>query len=134
YMNRAISKVAVVGRGAMGSSIAAHSAGVGVETALLDIIPPELSEQDKPSGVTIDNPKWRNRIVNGALAATLNANPSAIYTKELAKNITTGNIDDDLHKIQYCDWVIEAVIERLDIKQQIFEKIEQYRKPGTLIT
>lgn len=133
-MNRAIRKVAVIGSGVMGSRIAAHFAGIGVQALLLDIVPLELTEQEQAKGITTDNPQWRNKIVNEALAATLKANPSAVYTKDVAKNITTGNIDDDLHKIKDCDWVIEAVIERLDIKQQIFEKIEQHRKPGTLIT
>lgn len=133
-MNRAIRKVAVIGSGVMGSRIAAHFAGIGVQALLLDIIPRELTEQEQAKGITVDNPQWRNKIVNEALAATLKANPSAVYTKDVAKNITTGNIDDDLHKIKDCDWVIEAVTERLDIKQLTFEKIEQHRKPGTLIT
>jgi 3-hydroxyacyl-CoA dehydrogenase len=133
-MNRPIRKVAVVGSGVMGSRIAAHFAGIGVQVLLLDIIPRELTEQDKAKGITIDNPGWRNRIVNDALQATLKASPSAVYTKDVAKRISIGNIEDDLHKISDCDWVIEAVIERLDIKQQVFEKIEQHRRPGTLIT
>ncbi|MCB9047512.1 MAG: 3-hydroxyacyl-CoA dehydrogenase/enoyl-CoA hydratase family protein [Chitinophagales bacterium] len=133
-MNRAIRKVAVIGSGVMGSRIAAHFAGIGVEVLLLDIVPRELSEQDKAKGITTDNPAWRNSIVNSALQATLKANPSAVYTKDVAKNITTGNIEDDLHKIKDCDWIMEAVIERLDIKQNVFAKIEEHRKPGTLIT
>lgn len=133
-MNRPIRKVAVVGSGVMGSRIAAHFAGIGVQVLLLDIIPRELTEQDKAKGITIDNPGWRNRIVNDALQATLKASPSAVYTKDVARRISIGNIEDDLHKIADCDWVIEAVIERLDIKQQVFEKIEQLRRPGSLIT
>ncbi len=133
-MNRAIRKVAVIGSGVMGSRIAAHFAGIGVQALLLDIIPRELTEQDKAKGWTSNSPQWRNSIVSAALAATLKSNPSAVYTKDVAKNIVTGNIDDDLHRIQDCDWVLEAVIERLDIKQQIFEKIEQHRRPGSLIT
>lgn len=132
--NRAIRKVAVIGSGVMGSRIAAHFAGIGVEVLLLDIIPRELTEEDKAKGVTIDNPGWRNRVVDTAWEATMKAKPSALYTKEVAKRIITGNIEDDLHKISECDWVMEAVIERLDIKQQVFEKIEQHRKEGTLIT
>lgn len=133
-MNRAIRKVAVIGSGVMGSRIAAHFAGIGVQVILLDIVPRELSDAEKAKGVTEDVPAWRNKIVNEALAATAKANPSAFYTKEAIKNITTGNITDDLHKISECDWVIEAVVERLDIKQQLFEQVEQHRKPGTLIT
>ncbi|HEY9176702.1 MAG TPA: 3-hydroxyacyl-CoA dehydrogenase/enoyl-CoA hydratase family protein [Flavipsychrobacter sp.] len=133
-MNRPIRKVAIVGSGVMGSRIAAHFAGIGVQVLLLDIIPSELTEEDKARGITIDNPGWRNRIVNDALQATLKASPSAVYTKDVAQRISIGNIEDDLYKIADCDWVIEAVIERLDIKQQVFEKIEQHRSPGTLIT
>lgn len=133
-MNRAIRKVAVIGSGVMGSRIAAHFAGIGVQVLLLDIIPRELTEQDKAKGLTEAHPGWRNRIVNDAWAATLKANPSAVYTKDVANNVTTGNTTDDLHKIKDCDWIMEAVIERLDIKQQLFEQVEQHRKPGTLIT
>ncbi len=132
--NRAIRKVAVIGSGVMGSRIAAHFAGIGVQALLLDVIPRELTEADKAKGITESTPAWRNRIVNDALQATLKASPSAVYTKDVAGRITTGNIEDDLHKIADCDWVIEAVVERLDIKQEVFEKIEQYRKPGTLIS
>lgn len=133
-MNRAIRKVAVVGSGVMGSRIACHFAGIGVQVLLLDIVPKELNEAEKAKGLTPESKQFRNRIVNDALQATLKGKPSAVYTKDIIKNISTGNIDDDLPKIADCDWVIEAVIERLDIKQQIFTKIEQYRKPGTLIT
>lgn len=133
-MNRAIRKVAVIGSGVMGSRIAAHFAGIGVQVLLLDIIPRELTDQDKAKGLTEAHPGWRNRIVNDAWATTLKANPSAVYTKDVAKNVTTGNTTDDLHKIKDCDWIMEAVIERLDIKQQLFEQIEQHRKHGTLIT
>ncbi|MCB0700381.1 MAG: 3-hydroxyacyl-CoA dehydrogenase [Chitinophagales bacterium] len=133
-MNRAIRKVAVVGSGVMGSRIAAHFAGIGVEVLLLDIIPRELTEAEKAKGITEETPAWRNKIVNDALNAMLKSKPSAVYHSGVAKLITTGNIEDDLHEISECDWVLEAVIERLDIKQQVFEKIEQHRKPGTLIT
>src|SRR5690606_35415432 len=114
-MNRAIRKVAVIGSGVMGSRIAAHFAGIGVQALLLDIVPRELTEQDKAKGWTNDSPQWLNSIVNAALAATLKSSPSALYTKDVAKNIVTGNFDDDLHRIKDCDWVLEAVVERLDI-------------------
>ncbi|HEY1030430.1 MAG TPA: 3-hydroxyacyl-CoA dehydrogenase/enoyl-CoA hydratase family protein [Flavipsychrobacter sp.] len=133
-MNRAIRKVAVVGSGVMGSRIACHFAGIGVKVLLLDIVPRELTEAEKAKGLTSDSKQVRNRIVSEALQATLKAKPSAVYTKEVANNVSIGNIDDDLPKIADCDWVLEAVIERLDIKQQLFEKIEKHRKPGTLIT
>lgn len=133
-MNRAIRKVAVVGSGVMGSRIACHFAGIGIKVLLLDIVPRELTEAEKAKGLTADSKQVRNRIVSEALQATLKAKPSAVYTKEVANNVSIGNIDDDLPKIADCDWVLEAVIEKLDIKQQLFEKIEKHRKPGTLIT
>src|ERR1051326_6579924 len=123
-MNRTIKKVAVLGSGVMGSRIACHFANIGVEVLLLDIVPKDAAA-DKKS---------RNKIVNDALAFALKSNPSPIYKKSFASRITTGNFDDDLQKISTCDWIIEVVIERLDIKKQVFEKVEKFRKPGTLIT
>ena len=125
---RHIRKAAVLGSGVMGSRIACHFANIGLEVILLDIVPFDLKEEDK------DNRAKRNSIVNGALQSTLKSNPSPIYDKNFASRITTGNFDDDMHLIADCDWVIEVVVERLDIKKQVFEKVEKYRKPGTLIT
>src|SRR5690606_30134815 len=133
-MNRAIRKVAIVGSGVMGSRIAAHFAGIGVQVLLLDIVPKEPNDAEKAKGLTTDDKQVRNRIVNDALKATLKSKPSAVYTQCTANLIKTGNIEDDLHMIADCDWVMEVVIERLDIKQQVFEQIEKHRKPGTLIT
>ncbi len=133
-MNRPIRKVAVVGSGVMGSRIACHFAGIGMQVLLLDIVPPALTPAEQAKGLTPDSKQVRNRIVNDALQATLKAKPSATFTKSVAALIQTGNITDDLHKIADCDWVMEVVMERLDIKQQVFEEIEKYRKPGTLIT
>src|ERR1700761_901216 len=122
---RVIKKVAVLGSGVMGSRIACHFANIGLQVLLLDIVPKDAPVGDK---------KARNKIVDDALAFALKSNPSPIYLKSFAKRITTGNFDDDMSKIADCDWVIEVVVERLDIKQQVFEKVEKYRKPGTLIT
>ncbi|MFI5196114.1 MAG: 3-hydroxyacyl-CoA dehydrogenase/enoyl-CoA hydratase family protein [Chitinophagales bacterium] len=133
-MRRTIRKVAVIGSGVMGSRIACHFAGIGVQVLLLDIVPPALNEAEKAKGLTLNDKQVRNRIVNDAMQATLKSKPSAVYTKAVANNIKTGNIDDDLPKIADCDWIIEVVIERLDIKQKIFDQVEKYRKPGTLIT
>jgi len=133
-MNRAIRKVAVIGSGVMGSRIAAHFAGIGVQVLLLDIAPKEPDEAEKAKGLTAASPQVRNRIVNNALQATLKSRPAAFYTKDAVKRIATGNIEDDLPRIADCDWVIEVVVENLGIKQQLFERIEQHRKPGTLIT
>lgn len=133
-MNRHIRKVAVVGSGVMGSRIACHFAGIGVKVLLLDIVPRELTTAEIAAGLTPESKQVRNRIVNEALATTLKGKPSALYTKDVAKNIQIGNIEDDLQGISNCDWIIEAVIERLDIKHKVFEQIEKYRKPGTIIS
>jgi 3-hydroxyacyl-CoA dehydrogenase len=121
---RVIKKVAVLGSGVMGSRIACHFANIGVQVLLLDIVP-----KDAPA-----DQKSRNKIVNDALDFALKSSPSPIYLKSFAKRITTGNFDDDMPKIAGCDWVIEVVVERLDIKQKVFENVEKFRKPGTLIT
>jgi 3-hydroxyacyl-CoA dehydrogenase len=125
-MNRKINKVAVLGSGVMGSRIACHFVNIGVEVLLLDIVPKEAADSN--------DSKARNSIVNEALKFALKANPSPIYSKSYAKRISTGNFDDDLSKIKDCDWIVEVVIERLDIKQQVFANVEKYRTPGTLIT
>ncbi|MDG1332177.1 MAG: 3-hydroxyacyl-CoA dehydrogenase/enoyl-CoA hydratase family protein [Crocinitomicaceae bacterium] len=133
-MNRHIRKVAVLGSGVMGSRIACHFANIGCEVVMLDIVPRELNEVEQKKGVSQDSPAFRNRIVNDALKFALKSNPSPIYRKSFASRIITGNFDDDMSKISDCDWIIEVVIERLDIKQQVFENVEKFRKPGTLIT
>ncbi|HTI11570.1 MAG TPA: 3-hydroxyacyl-CoA dehydrogenase NAD-binding domain-containing protein [Puia sp.] len=133
-MNRIIKKVAVLGSGVMGSRIAAHFAGIGIPTLLLDIAPQELNDGEKAKKLTLDHPAVKNRIVNDALAAAIKSNPSPVYTKDAIKRITTGNFTDNMKDIGGCDWIIEVVVERLDIKQQVFAEVEKYRKPGTLIT
>jgi len=125
-MKRVIKKVAVLGSGVMGSRIAAHFAGIGLQVLLLDIIPKDVAADAKPAE--------RNKIVNDALAAAIKSNPSPLYHKDVIKKIRTGNFTDNMKDIAECDWVIEVVVERLDIKQLIFSKIEKYRRPGTLIT
>jgi 3-hydroxyacyl-CoA dehydrogenase len=123
---RTIKKVAILGSGVMGSRIACHFAGIGLQVLLLDIVPKEAAESTKPAE--------RNKLVNDALTAAIKSNPSPVYNKNVVKKISTGNFDDDMKKIADCDWVIEVVVERLDIKQKVFEQVEKYRKPGTLIT
>jgi 3-hydroxyacyl-CoA dehydrogenase len=125
-MKRTIRKVAVLGSGVMGSRIACHFAGIGVQVILLDIVPNNLAADAKPAE--------RNKIVNDALTAAIKSNPSPVYHKDVIKKITTGNFDDNMKDIAGCDWIIEVVVERLDIKKQVYEKVEQFRKPGTLIT
>jgi 3-hydroxyacyl-CoA dehydrogenase len=133
-MKRIIKKVAVIGSGIMGSGIACHFANIGVEVLLLDIVPRDLTEAEKKKGLTLQDKIVRNRIVNDQLVAAIKSKPAPLYHASFAGRITTGNLEDDLSKIKEVDWIIEVVVERLDIKQQVFEKIEKYRKPGTLIT
>ncbi|MCZ4245250.1 3-hydroxyacyl-CoA dehydrogenase/enoyl-CoA hydratase family protein [Pedobacter punctiformis] len=133
-MKRSINKVAVLGSGIMGSRIACHFANIGVEVLLLDIAPKELSPEEQAKGLTLDNPAVKNRIVNTALQTAVKTNPSPVYSKKALNKIKTGNFDDDMSKIAGFDWVIEVVVENLDIKKKVFEQVEQFRKPGTLIT
>ena len=125
-LTRIIKKVAVLGSGVMGSRIAAHFAGIGLPVLLLDVIPKDLS----PDAKTAE----RNKIVNDALSAAIRSNPSPVYHKDVIKKITTGNFTDNMKEIAGADWIIEVVVEKLDIKQAIFTEVEKYRRPGSLIT
>ena len=125
-MNRSIKKIAVLGSGVMGSRIACHFAGIGVQVLLLDIQPKDLPTEAPKA--------QKNKIVNDALTAAIKSNPSPVFTKNVVSKITTGNFVDDMKEVATCDWIIEVVIERLDIKHQVYEQVEKFRKPGTLIT
>src|SRR5216683_1820765 len=116
-----ISKVAVLGAGVMGAAIAAHLANVGIPSLLLDIVPPDAG-------------KDRDKIARTGLEKALKARPAAFYSQRFAKLVTTGNIEDDLPALTDVDWIIEAVVERLDIKQQLYTKLEQVMTPGAIIT
>ncbi|MBD0849192.1 3-hydroxyacyl-CoA dehydrogenase/enoyl-CoA hydratase family protein [Maribacter arenosus] len=133
-MNKHIKKVAVIGSGIMGSGIACHFANIGVEVLLLDIVPRELDEKERAMGLTLEDKVVRNRLVNNSLAAALKSKPSPIYHQKFSQRITTGNLEDDISKVAKVDWIIEVVVERLDIKKKVFENLEKYRTPGTLIT
>mgnify|MGYP006268422875 FL=1 len=127
-MSRRITKVAVLGSGVMGSGIACHFANIGLQVLMLDIVPRDLSADEK------DQPAARNRIAREALKSAIKSKPAPLYDKSFASRITTGNFEDDFEKIAECDWVIEVVVERLDIKQQVFEQVDKHRKPGSLVT
>jgi 3-hydroxyacyl-CoA dehydrogenase len=127
-MRKRISKVAVLGSGVMGSGIACHLANIGLEVLMLDIVPFDLSEAEKA------DKRARNRIVDGSLTKAIKSKPAPLYDTAFASRITTGNFDDDMEKISACDWIIEVVIERLDIKKQVFEKVDKLRKEGSLVT
>jgi len=133
-MARRIKKVAIVGSGIMGSGIACHFANIGVEVLLLDIVPREVNDKEKAKGLTLEDKVVRNRLVNDALTASLKSKPSPIYNQKFANRITTGNLEDDIAKVADVEWIMEVVVERLDIKQSVFEKLEKYRTPGTIIS
>jgi len=133
-MTRRIKKVAIIGSGIMGSGIACHFANIGVEVLLLDIVPRELNDKEKAKGLTLEDKVVRNRLVNDALTASLKSKPSPIYNQKFATRITTGNLEDDIAKVADVDWIMEVVVERLDIKKIVFEKLEKYRKPGTIVS
>jgi len=133
-MTRKIRKVAVLGAGVMGAQIACHFANVGVEVLLLDMPPKELNEHENNAGLSLSHPKVRNRIVNELYNKTIKLRPAPLYLKTFSDRINTGNFEDDLHKISDCDWIIEVIVENLKIKQEFYSKIEEYRKPGSLIT
>src|SRR6185295_11514221 len=118
----------------MGSRIACHFANIGVQVLLLDIAPKELSDEEKKKNLTLDHPAVKNRIVNSSLQSTLKSNPSAIYDQKFARLISTGNFTDNMKDIAGCDWIMEVVVENLKVKQSVFEQVEKFRKPGTLIT
>ena len=127
-MKYRLKKVAVLGSGVMGSGIACHLANIGLEVLMLDIIPRDL-EGDK-----LKDPTLRNSIVNSALQNSIRSKPAPLYHKSFASRISTGNFEDDFEKISDADWIIEVVVERLDIKQQIFEKVDNNRKNNSLVT
>jgi len=133
-MNKKINKVAVLGSGIMGSRIACHFANIGVEVLLLDIAPKELAPDEEAKGLSLDNPAVKNRIVNAALQNAIKTNPSPIYSKKAVNKISTGNFEDDMPKIAGYDWIIEVVVENLDVKKKVFEQVEAFRKAGTLVT
>ena len=133
-MNRVIKKCAVIGAGVMGATIAAQLANVGIETTLLDIVLPELTDNDKKKGLAKDSKEFRNKLAQNGLENTLKSRPASFYIPEYAKLITIGNLEDDRGLLGDVDWIIEVVVERLDIKKSVFEILETVVKPGTIIS
>ncbi|MEY4382488.1 MAG: 3-hydroxyacyl-CoA dehydrogenase [Bacteroidota bacterium] len=133
-MNRSIKKVAILGSGIMGSRIACHFANIGTQVLLLDIAPKELLPDEEAKGLSLAHPQVKNRIVNQSFQQTLKAKPASLYIDGFAKQITFGNFEDNLKDLQSVDWIIEVVVENLEIKRSLYDKIEQFRKPGTLIS
>ena len=131
---RSINKIAIIGSGIMGSGIACHFANIGVKVLLMDIIPNELNDKEKSLGLSLEDKAVRNRIVNNSLKNAFKSKPSPIYSQKFSNRISTGNIEDDLHKIKDVDWIMEVVVVKLDIKKKVFDKIEKYRSKGTIIS
>lgn len=126
-MTEPIRRVGVIGAGVMGSGIAAHAANAGAEVVLLDIVPPNLSDAEKK------DPKARNRFADGGLQNALKARPAAFFHKSNARLVQTGNLEDDIEKLANCDLVVEAIIEKLDIKQKLFERLEKIVSESTIV-
>ncbi|MEX2230815.1 MAG: 3-hydroxyacyl-CoA dehydrogenase/enoyl-CoA hydratase family protein [Cyclobacteriaceae bacterium] len=133
-MNRTIRKVAVLGSGIMGSRIACHFANIGLDVLLLDIAPRELTEEEKKKGLTLDSPFVKNRIVQSSFDNAVKSNPAPLFSKKFASRVKLGNFTDDMSRIKDYDWIIEVVVENLDIKKKVYDEVEKYRKTGTLIT
>ncbi|WP_430494145.1 3-hydroxyacyl-CoA dehydrogenase NAD-binding domain-containing protein [Rossellomorea marisflavi] len=131
---RRIQKAAVLGSGVMGSGIAAHLANIGIPTMLLDIVPKNLSDKDAAKGWTMEQPSFRNQFSENALKKLLKQKPAPLTVKGNLSLITPGNLEDDLESLKDCDWIIEVVVENLDVKKQVFEKIEPFRKEGSIIS
>lgn len=127
-MARKIRQAAVIGSGIMGGGIAALLAGAGVKVLLLDIVPFDLKDEEK------NDPTARNRIVKAGLDAALASSPSLFFNKKDAGLISIGNLEDDIDKLAACDWIVEVVVERLDIKRNLFEKVAKIRKPGSIVS
>ena len=133
-MSLEIKKAAVLGAGVMGASIAAHLTNAGIECYLLDIIPFELTEDDKKKGLTEKSPAWRNRFAANGLAGVTKSKPASFYAKSNASMVTIGNFEDDLKLLADCDWVCEVVVENLKIKQELFAKVEKVIKPTCIVS
>ena len=133
-MEKKIKKAGVIGAGVMGATIAAQLANVGIETFLLDIVPPELTDDDKKKGLTKESKAFRDKFGQNGLNIALKSRPASFYVPENAKLMTIGNLEDNLEWLSEVDWIIEVVVERLDIKKSVFEKIETVLKPGTIVT
>lgn len=129
-----IQKAAVLGSGVMGSGIAAHLANIGIPTLLLDIVPRELNEEEKAKGLTLEDKQVRNRISSSALQKLLKQKPAPLTSKKNLALIEAGNFEDDMKRLSEVDWIIEVVVENLNIKKQVFEKVDQYRKPGSIVS
>ncbi|MEM9292484.1 MAG: 3-hydroxyacyl-CoA dehydrogenase NAD-binding domain-containing protein [Acidobacteriota bacterium] len=133
-MARQIKKVGVLGSGLMGSGIAAHLANASVPVLMLDIAPGGLTDEERAKGLSLEDGAVRNRVVQGGMKNLLKSKPALLMDPGRAALIETGNFEDDWERLRECDWIVEVVVERLDIKQQVFSKVEEIWEPGTIVT
>ena len=133
-MRREIQRAAVLGAGVMGSGIAAHLANAGIPVLMLDIVPPKLTEDDEKKGLTESDPRFRNKFALAGLEGIRKSKPAALYSKRFLPLIEIGNFEDDWDRLADCDWIVEVVVERLDVKQQVFGRLDEIRKPGSIVS
>jgi len=133
-MSMRIRNVVVIGAGTMGAAIAAHLANVGIPAFILDIVPNQLTADEEAKGLTLEHPAVRNRIVNEGWQRCIKARPANLFAPDVAERVTLGNVEDNFGWVGEADWIIEAIIERLDIKQQLMARIEEVRKPGSIVS
>ncbi|MCE7793075.1 3-hydroxyacyl-CoA dehydrogenase/enoyl-CoA hydratase family protein [Salipaludibacillus sp. CUR1] len=133
-MTKGIKKVAVLGSGIMGSGIAAHLANIGIPTLLLDIVPRELTADEEKKGLTLEDKSVRNRLAAESIQKLKKQKPAPLAKKENADLIEPGNMEDDMKRLSEVDWVVEVVVENLEIKQKVFAQVDEYRKPGTIVS
>ncbi|MBT2758315.1 enoyl-CoA hydratase/isomerase family protein [Mesobacillus foraminis] len=131
---RQIQKAAVLGSGVMGSGIAAHLANIGIPTLLLDMVPRELTQEEKDKGLTLEDKKVRNRISEEALRRLLKQKPAPLTSKNNLSLIEPGNLEDDLSRLKEADWIIEVVVENLAVKKHLFESVDKHRKQGSIVS
>lgn len=131
---RQIQKAAVLGSGVMGSGIAAHLANIGIPTLLLDIVPRELTQAEKDKGLTLEDKKVRNRFSEGVIQKLLKQKPAPLTSKRNLGLIEAGNLEDDIVRLKEADWIIEVVVENLDVKKQLFESVDKHRKQGSIVS
>jgi len=133
-MRTEIRRAAVLGAGVMGSGIAAHLANAGIPVLLLDIVPPKLTEEDEKNGLTTEDPRFRNKLALAGLEGIKKSKPAALYSKRFLPLIEIGNFEDDWDRLAECDWIVEVVVERLDIKQKVFARVDEVRGPESIVS
>ncbi|HEX8336551.1 MAG TPA: 3-hydroxyacyl-CoA dehydrogenase NAD-binding domain-containing protein, partial [Pyrinomonadaceae bacterium] len=133
-MSYTIRRVVVIGSGTMGGGIAAHAANAGLRVCLLDVAPEELTPEEEKRGLTLESPQVRNRVVAAALERLKKSKPAAFFTPEAAELVTVGNLEDDFERVGEADWIVEAIVEQLGPKRELFARVERARRPGSIVT